>query len=314
MRALTGITICAATVLLMATGGCAKQRITWDLNGRLMSLKLNSPFPLELKRIEPGTFTMGSTPEAGARFSIPEDEKPSHEVRIDRPYFIAVHETTNEHFRRFDPKHDSTAALASLPEAMAADAGLEDLNADRNPVVGVSLAEAEAYCKWLSEECGLTVRLPTEAEWEFACRGGSDSAYCWGDARAESTKFANLAEAGTAEKLGGVEDPAPRDDGKRLTARVASFQANANGLYDMHGNVAEWCEDVYSANYNNAAPDGSANQTGSDNELHVVRGGSWASGMDHARSAARDALPASTEDAMTGFRIVVEMPDSVEEE
>ncbi len=197
---------------------------------------------------------------------------------------------------------------------VAAQAGLTDIDADRNPVVGVSLLEAEQYCEWLSKASGLTVRLPSEAEWEFACRGGSDSAYCWGDSRAESTKHANLAEEATAELLGDVSDPAPREDGKRLTARVASFQANQNGLYDMHGNVAEWCEDVYTMNYSNASPEGKPNTVGSDGSLRVVRGGSWASGMEDARSAARVALPQDTADAMTGFRIVVEMPEEDSQE
>ncbi|MCB1218485.1 SUMF1/EgtB/PvdO family nonheme iron enzyme [bacterium] len=312
MRAYTGVTIAAATALLMASGGCSRHNVGWDLNGRLLSLQLNSPFPLELKRVEAGSFTMGSTPDSSARHGVPDNEQPAHEVTISEPFFIAVHETTNEHFRQFRPEHDSTAVLAGLPADLATGGDATLVNDGRSPAVGVSYAEAEAYCVWLSEACGLIVRLPTEAEWEYACRGGNESAYCWGDARAESVKYANLAEAETAELLGDVEDPAPRGDGRSLAGRVAGFQANAFGLHDMHGNVAEWCSDVYSENYSNAAPDGSANQVGIDSAKHVVRGGSWASGVEDARSAAREGLDGGTEDAMTGFRIVVEMP-AVEE-
>lgn len=299
--------VALATAALLATGGCSDSKVGWDINGKLMSIRLDSPFPLELRRIDPEPFVMGGG-EAG-RGSVPDNEKPAHEVKIREPYFIAVHETTNEHFRQFRPQHDSKDALALLEGEIATDTSVADLNDDRHPVVGVSHEDAEAFCEWLSKRSGLTVRLPSEAEWEFACNGSQDTAYSWGDARPESTRHANLAGAATAELLGNISDPSPREDGKQLTARVASFQPSPNGLFDMHGNVAEWCQDVYRENYNNASPEGEPNTIGSDTALKVVRGGSWASGMDEARSGARESMDESSADAMTGFRIVVEMPD-----
>lgn len=294
--------------LLLAAGGCQSQKISWDQNGKMLSIDLGSPLPLELRRIEAGEFEMGSRPAAGARFSIPADEQPAHDVKFEQPFYIAIHEITNEQFKRFNPEHDSNAAKASLPELAVAAAAAIDLDTAQQPVLGVSHDAALQYCEWLSKASGLTVRLPSEAEWEYVCRAGTDTAFYWGDSRAEGSAYANLADVATEKLVGLVVEPLPREDGKLLTSRVASLSPNGQGLYDMHGNVAEWCQDVYSDSYNNTPVNGSANTVGSDTQSFVVRGGSWASGMLDARSSARASLPGTTANAMTGFRIVVEVP------
>ena len=307
----TYLVLPACLALLLGCSGCRSQRASWDLNGKMLSINLGSALPLELRRIDPGSFSMGATAQENTRYSISQNELPAHPVTIDRPFFIATYETTNEHYDRFDPEHDSNAAGASLPEAAAGELAAVDLDSPRLPVVGVSHDAAEQYCEWLSEASGLRVRLPSEAEWEYACKSGSETAYSWGDSRPESSSHANLAGNSTGELLDTVVDPAPREDGSALTARVASFRPNNQGLYDMHGNVAEWCADVYADNYNNTPSDGSANTVGNDSQNFVVRGGSWASGLTDARSSAREHMSGDSADAMTGFRIVVEVPEEV---
>jgi formylglycine-generating enzyme required for sulfatase activity len=304
------LSMLAVIGLLLTAGGCQSQKVSWEQSGKQLSINLGSTLPLELRRIEAGEFEMGSSPSTRARFAIPGNEQPAHPVKIAQPFYMAIHETTNEHFRRFSTEHDSNAAKATLPELAMAAADTLDLNEERLPAVGVSHADAVQYCKWLSLATGLTVRLPTEAEWEYACRAGTDTDYSWGDSRADGSSHANLADIATEKLIGNVTEPAPREDGKLLPSRVAGLSPNGKGLHDMHGNVAEWCQDVYSDSYNNAAADGSANTVGSDNQSFVVRGGSWASGMLDARSSARAFQDGSTADCMTGFRIVVEVPPS----
>jgi formylglycine-generating enzyme required for sulfatase activity len=221
----------------------------------------------EMVTIPPGKFLMGSP--AGDKSSS-DAERPQHDVRIDYPLALGKHAVT----------------FAEWDAAIAAGAKLEkpgDLGwgRDRRPVM-VNWNDAKAYIAWLNSKLGLegrrdAYRLPSEAEWEYACRAGT------------TTPFSSGATISTAQANydGDYTYGAGKKGEKRgKTTPVGSFSANAFGLHDMHGNVWEWCEDAWNANYNGAPTDGSAWLTG-DASSRVVRGGSWSTAPLWLRSAYR---------------------------
>src|SRR5262249_33763401 len=150
---------------------------------------------------------------------------------------------------------------------------------ERHPVLNVSWNDAVAFCEWLSEQErkeGWTYRLPTEAEWEYACRAGTSTPFSCGDIVWSLRKHANLADASLRPKLKGRAYDnwgfAPWDDGCPFDAPVGSFRPNPWGLYDMHGNVLQWCQDRYGARYYRLSEkdDPQGPKTG---KFRVVRGG-----------------------------------------
>jgi formylglycine-generating enzyme required for sulfatase activity len=201
------------------------------------------------------------------------DEVAVHWVEIREPYWIADCEVTNAQYERFDPKHE------------------RDWPGDHDPVTSVSWDDAEAYCDWLAKRSALPVRLPSEAEWEYACRAGSRSEYCFGDDNARLGDYAWTAE------------------NSRLEAHeVKTRRQNAWGLYDMHGNVWEWCEDTYHESYAGAPDDGRAWTGGGriraegTSPYRVIRGGVSEQGAWDCRSAERDCSSAVTHWGSIGFR------------
>src|SRR5262249_45134158 len=146
------------------------------------------------------------------------DEAPAHRVTISKPFFLGVTEVTNAQYEAFDPEHKKLRGTHGVSKA------------DDDPVVMVSWRQAVAFCDWLAKKEGKPYRLPTEAEWEYACRAGTITAYATGDKL-------------TPEQANFGMTP----DGKRRnqTQPVGSYPANPWGLHDMHGNVAEWCHDWY---------------------------------------------------------------------
>lgn len=188
--------------------------------------------------IPPGRFRMGST-------SGPDDEQPVHEVRFAQGFFLAKYETTWGQLRAFCR---ATGRPAPSPPAFEVD--------DRHPVVNVTWDEAVAYGQWAG------LRLPSEAEWEYACRAGSTRDYTFGDDAARLAAHAWYATTA--------------DDG---THPVGEKRANPWGLHDVHGNVWEWVQDPYLDHYVGAPEDGSAREAGA--ALRVGRGGGW---QDRART------------------------------
>lgn len=235
----------------------------------------------EMIWVPPGEFTMGShAAEVDQAYSSAkrlmgneakrtwfEDQQPAHEVQITRGFWMYRHEVTNAQYRKFKPGHDSGAFL-----------GLS-LNGDRQPVVQVRWEDAVAYCKWAGG------RLPTEAEWEYACRAGTTTRFWWGDSAAEAGRFENVADnrlksvCKASPKLFLVGKPVQlvtfnTDDGEAATAPVGKYPANPFGLHDMLGNVREWCADWYDAAYYATSPrvDPPGPTTGT---RRVVRGCGW---------------------------------------
>jgi formylglycine-generating enzyme required for sulfatase activity len=206
-----------------------------------------------------------------------QDEQPAHEVALG-PFSIGTHEVSFTEYDRF-----ARATGRALPD----DAGWG--RGDR-PVINVTWDDAAAYAAWLSQETGRAYRLPTEAEWEYAARGGSADRYWWGFAP----------EPGRAVCF----DCGSRWD-NRSSAPVGSLSPNPFGLYDTAGNVSEWVSDCYNQSYQGAPADGSAWLQG-DCEQRVTRGGAFNKPWSSLRSAARSTLPRAARLNMLGFRLVRE--------
>jgi serine/threonine protein kinase/formylglycine-generating enzyme required for sulfatase activity len=214
---------------------------------------------MKLKRLEPGEFTMG-------------DGERSHQVILTKPFYIGVYEVTQEQFQRVKGRNPSRFK------------GLE------KPVEQISWDEAVAFCKTLtafSEEkrLGRSYRLPTEAEWEYACRAGNTAKYCFGDLDSNLKEYAWY-------KL----------NAERETHVVGATKSNSWGLFDMHGNVWEWCADSFEEYSKEEATDPVGSSV---SNLKVIRGGSWQSESLSCGSASRYRFSESNRDADVGFRVVM---------
>ena len=242
------------------------------------------------------------------------DEQPLTRVRIDRPFWMGCTEVTNEQYARFDPDHDSRFQDKGSWMFNEWDLGWP-LNQARQPVIRVSCQEALAFCKWLSAQTGTRVTLPTEAQWEWACRAGSASAFSFGDMETDYAPFANLGDDTLRDLAYDARDQfspdlVPRDerfnDGMLVSAEVGSYRPNAWGLYDMHGNVWEWTRSRY-APYPYV-------DTKLPSVLTIqrvaVRGGSWYDRPKRCRSAFRLSYPGWQKVYNVGFRIVIETEDT----
>jgi formylglycine-generating enzyme required for sulfatase activity len=230
-----------------------------------------------LVRIEPGEFDMGSGDD-----DEPLDMKPSHHVQITKYFYIGKYEVTRGQFRRFVEQTGHEAGNSWRDPALK--------QTDAHPVVGVSWDDAVAFCKWLSEKEGVTYRLLTEAEWEYACRAGSTTRYCFGDQPDRLGDFAWFADnsGGTTHPVGSVK------------------HANNFGLYDMHGNAWEWCSDIYAGDYYRHAPAVSIDPQGPSDEkawLRALRGGGLNGGPRVCRSASRRGIVPAVRDKGVGFRV-----------
>jgi formylglycine-generating enzyme required for sulfatase activity len=180
------------------------------------------------------------------------------------------------------------------------------------PVVNVSWSDAVAFCRWLSKKEGKTYRLPTEAEWEYACRAGTTTRFSFGDADADLKEYANVADRSLKEKFDataysdyGFMD---WDDGYPFTSPVGSFKPNVWGLYDMHGNVCQWCRDSFDKDYYRHSPKEDPECTQGD--ARVLRGGSWYLDARFCRAANRYETKVLSGGVWVGFRVVF-IPTSV---
>ncbi|KOR30647.1 hypothetical protein TI04_04775, partial [Achromatium sp. WMS2] len=153
------------------------------------------------------------------------------------------------------------------------------------PVINVNWDDAQAYCQWLTQQTGQKYRLPTEAEWEYACRAGGKGEYCFGDNVAMLKDYAWYSE-----------------NSGNQTHPVGEKLPNAWGLYDIHGNVWEWCQDRWHDNYHGAPTDGSAWESG-DSSRRLLRGGSWSYRDGYCRAAFRSLSGLSYSYNGWGFRV-----------
>jgi formylglycine-generating enzyme required for sulfatase activity len=252
---------------------------------------------IKLKRIPGGEFLMGS-PETD-KDSRPE-ERPQHHVRIS-PFYLGVTEVTRGQFRLFvdqtgyrteaekDGKggigwNEESRGFVQHPRFTWRNPAFEQT--DEHPVVNVSWNDAVEFCKWLSRVEGQTFRLPTEAEWEYACRAGTTTRFSGGDDPETLATVANVADAAARAKYPNWTWAIAGRDGYVYTAPVGRFHPNGFGLYDMHGNVWEWCSDGYMADYYEHSPvDDPPGPSGIAHRL--IRGGSFSRDPRDARSAYR---------------------------
>ena len=226
----------------------------------------------EMVVVPAGSFKMGSpSDEPGRR----DNEDPMHEVRIEAPFAIGVYTVT---FAEWDACVQNFGCWVSPHD--------QRWGRGRRPVIGVNWRDAKTYVAWLSEKTNRPYRLLSESEWEYAARAGTGTAYSWGNQAAK--KWANY--------------DLPSHESK-MTKPVGSFEPNAWGLYDMHGNVWEWVEDCWNNNYEGAPTDGSAWLSG-DCHRHVLRGGSWLDAdPSHLRAAYRVRMSTDQRDFDCGFRV-----------
>ncbi|UCG48947.1 MAG: SUMF1/EgtB/PvdO family nonheme iron enzyme [Phycisphaerales bacterium] len=271
------------------------------------TIDLGSGVNLDLVLVPAGRFVMGD-PDGQP------DERPVSPITIEKPFWIGRFEVTNEQYARFDPAHDSRHEHKGSWMFNEWDLGWP-LNRPRQPVVRISWQEAVAFCRWLSERSGLNVTLPTEAQWEWACRAGADSPLSYGDLDTDFSQFANMADLTIRGLVYDVRDQYPPDlvprdrrfnDGMLVTAHVGSYRPNPWGLHDMHGNVWEWTRSRYEP-YPYSADDGRNELAGPGKR--VVRGGSWYDRPKRCRSAYRLSYPQWRKVYNVGFRIVIEAKD-----
>jgi formylglycine-generating enzyme required for sulfatase activity len=217
--------------------------------------------------IPPGSFLMGSPEDEEGRF---EDEGPRHEVQIEEPFALAKYPVT---FEEYDAFCDTTGR--EKPDDRGWGRG-------RHPVINVNWEDARAYCNWLSEQTGEAYRLPSEAEWEYACRANTTTRYWWG--KDWNPKAAN-----------------GHDSGQEGTTEVGSYPANRWGLHDTQGNVHEWCEDKRVDDYTTPRTQ-TAFLSSPGEARRVLRGCSWSANAEFFRAACRfRAAPGERGDDM-GFR------------
>ena len=253
---------------------------------------------LELVYVPAGEFVMGDA--AGLS-----DEWPVARVPVAKPFWMGKVEITNAQYAVFDPGHDS--GYISVYNKDQSNRG-EIASREKQPVIRVSWQQARAFCRWLSKKTGETFMLPTEAQWEYACRAGTTTPLSYGDCNADFGKWANLADKGLNNLC---RRDSPRwipsidgvNDGAVITENVGKYQVNPWGLHDMHGNVFEWTRSAYQP-YPYKDDDGRNADTADGRK--VVRGGSFYDRPKRARSAFRLSYPSWQKVYSVGFRVVSE--------
>ncbi len=249
----------------------------------------------EMVVLPAGEFVMGSDKVESGHL----DEKPQRTVKIAKTFSVARFEVT---FAQWD----ACTADGKCPKAD--DAGF---GRDRFPAINVSWADAKAYVAWLSAKSGKPYRLLSEAEFEYAARGGTKSAWFWGgnDDKAKACQFANLHdESGKQAHPNYVWSHALCDDGAAENAPTGSYQPNPFGLHDMLGNVREWVEDCHQTGYAGAPDDGSVRPHAGECAKRVVRGGGWVDGPSTARAAYRYSEAEGMRNYQLGFRVARDLP------
>jgi len=264
---------------------------------------------LKLTLIPAGEFVMGS-PAGHA------DERRLTRVKIDKPFWMGTFEVTNAQYSVFDPTHDSRFIDMELKDQEHP--GYPADGPDQ-PVIRINWQEAVRFCEWLGKKTGMQFSLPTEAQWEWACRAGTSTPLWYGETGADFAAFANLADVQTKKfalerfRPRIAANPAPEhafipkveavDDKHQIAAPVGSYKPNAWGLYDMHGNVWEWTRSSYRP-YPYWDADG--RNDGSVRARKVARGGSWFDRPKRARSSFRLSYEPYQKVHNVGFRVVAE--------
>ena len=298
------------------------------VSGRSQSLtELAEAFPMIQMNAQNASFKRGLV-----------SEQPQHKVRITKPFCIGKYNVTRAQFQQFventayrteaevDGKggggytEGENPPLAKKPSFNWRNTGFPQ--EDDSPVVNVSWNDAILFCRWLSKKEGKTYRLPSDAEWEFACRAGTTTRFAMGNRPDDLVNVANIADLAYFAMLDGGTSSAEATERRRVmgmmlngndhyafTSPVGRFKPNAFGLYDMQGNAATWCGDWFEADYYAHSPLDDPQGPRSGN-VRLVRGGSWQFIPVYCRSAARFAYPPSSHESFLGFRVVCELGEN----
>ncbi len=266
-------------VNFVLTGEVEKElRDRGAMDNVILALRLNyrTTSEIELVYIPPGTFMMGAAP---GEFGSISDEGPARKITIREGFLMGKYEVTQQEYERVTKINPS---------------GFR--NCPRCPVEQLSWNDAKEFVRLLNNrKDGFKYRLPSEAEWEYAARAGTTTTFAFGDTlNSAQANFDGNNPYGKTTKGRFLEKTTP----------VGSFQPNAFGLFDMHGNVWEWVEDVYTSNYTGLSNNDSANTTVGDTNYRAVRGGSWIGIGGNCRSANRGKISANNQLNDLGFRVV----------
>jgi formylglycine-generating enzyme required for sulfatase activity len=256
--AMKSYTLFLCIVFLVSMADCAPVRVEGNAPSDRIATKTNS-IGMKLKLIKAGEFMMGS--EKGEK-----NERPIHKVKITRPFYIGVYEVTQKQYEEVMAKNPS------------------EFKGPNRPVENVTWDDAVLFCKKLSEKEGVKYRLPTEAEWEYACRAGTKTEFYCGD----------RIDVGYAWY---------KTNSEAKTHDVGQKKPNAWGLYDMSGNVYEWCSDWFAKDYYISSPEKDP-QGPREGQLRVLRGGAWHNTDGNCSSAYRAGLDHDQGSPDSGFRVV----------
>jgi formylglycine-generating enzyme required for sulfatase activity len=265
---------------LLILAACLDSRA--EENPKELSLDLGKGIKLDLVLIPAGTFEMGTTEKEDGH----KKSETKHTVTLTKPFYMGKYEVTQEQYEAITSENPSKVKGPTLP--------VEHMLYD----------EAVKFCEKLTEKVGKTAQLPTEAQWEYACRAGTTTAFNTGETL--TTVDANF--NGDVKPAGSADKGENRDK----TLPVGSFKPNAWGLYDMHGNVWEWCRDWFDENYYASFkgpaldPEGPI-KSSEDPPARVLRGGSYYSWVAEVRSGVRDSLGVTWRNAHGGFRVIVQL-------
>jgi len=298
-------------------------------------VEITNSIGMKLVLIPAGEFSMGTSKvEIDRLMQLYPDERrewfeseyPPHRVRISKPFCLGVYEVTVGQFRRFveatdyktEPEKDGMGGIGwnkstgefegPDPKHTWRDTGFKQN--DDHPVVNVTWNDAKAFCEWLSKTEDGTYRLPTEGEWEYACRAGTTTQYYCGDDPERLSQVGNVADATAKEELTNYPDfeYISSRDGHVFTAPAGRFQPNPFGLYDMHGNVWEWCQDWCSDRYYANSPPTDP-QGPSQASNRVFRGGGWWDAAGFCRAALRGRVVPEFRYYDLGFRVAALPPE-----
>ncbi|MCC5875574.1 MAG: SUMF1/EgtB/PvdO family nonheme iron enzyme [Candidatus Sumerlaeia bacterium] len=300
--------------------------------GSKTTIDLGGGVSMTLVWIPPGTFTMGSTKaeqdwavENGLPREFADRESPQTRVTLTEGFWMGETAVTRGQFARFvrETNHRTTAEVEGSAFGLDTSAGqwksIDGLTwrtpgfdqGDDHPVVCVSWNDAIAFTEWLSRESGLRIGLPTEAQWEYACRAGTTTRYWWGNDPAAGRGRVNGLDEEAQKILAGSgrrwNHTLPFNDGHMYTSPVHAMEANPWGLYDMHGNVWEWTSSWFGNYPGGNQQDYSGAQQGT---LRVIRGGSWFNIPQVLRSAHRNRYTPDVRNNILGFRVVSSPPNS----
>ncbi|OZH51812.1 hypothetical protein AFK68_28430 [Hydrocoleum sp. CS-953] len=257
------LTVDKSGYIISRTQGSAGQKIE-DLGNRIK---------LEMVYIPGGSFLMGSPENEERRDG---NENQQHQVTLE-PFYMSKYPITQEQY------------LAIIGENPS------EFKGEKRPVENLNWHKAREFCTKLSLKTGKTYRLPSESQWEYACRAGTTTPFHFGETiTSELVNYNGNSAYGNA----------PKGIYRKETTDVGNFLPNAFGLYDMHGNVWEWCQDIWHGNYNGAPNDDSAWETGGDSNIKSFRGGCWNDDSWTCRSAKRNCVNGNDSNKYRGFRIV----------